>query len=229
MLLLPGDTGHTQSGHPHAAAAGTALEPLQSAGQVNSGAAAEAEGETVALLHGPPSAARGPGGQPSAGGQAGAEPWAGGAALEQEGGAGRADGAAVLALVHCHILPLFFLLALLCSIDRGARLACAWGRVKINRTLHHAWPMPGLRLDRAQRVAQRVPDACERRVPGHLCCLRLPCRERCLACHAVPCTPKQSTWLCAAMLCMPGAAPGSFVPSSSSQSSALHQSMACTA
>ena len=45
-------------------------------------------------------------------------------ALECEGGsAAVVDGEAVIARTSRHILPLFFLLALLCSIDRGVRLS----------------------------------------------------------------------------------------------------------
>ena len=45
-------------------------------------------------------------------------------ALELEGGsAAVVDGEAVIARISRHVLPLFFLLALLCSIDRGMRLS----------------------------------------------------------------------------------------------------------
>ncbi len=115
--LLRAPIGHAQSPCGQAAAAGAAHAPLEGAGALSG----EAEGETAALLHGPPSAAHAPGAPRSAGGRAGL----GGAALELEGGGEQVDGRAVVARVHWHILPLFFLLALLCSVDRGARPAGA--------------------------------------------------------------------------------------------------------
>jgi hypothetical protein len=115
--LLRAPICHAQSPCGQAAAAGAAHAPLEGAGALSG----EAEGETAALLHGPPSAAHAPGAPRSAGGRAGL----GGAALELEGGGEQVDGRAVVARVHWHILPLFFLLALLCSVDRGARPAGA--------------------------------------------------------------------------------------------------------
>jgi hypothetical protein len=114
--LLRGPPSRAQSPRGQAAAGGAAHAALEGTGPLSGEAAAEAEGETAALLHGPPSAAHAPGGSQSAGGRAGL----GGAALELEGGGEQVDGRAVVARVHWHILPLFFLLALLCSVDRGA-------------------------------------------------------------------------------------------------------------
>ena len=80
----------------------------------------EGDGETVLLLNGSPhlpSHAACGSGEPSAGRPAeGLRP----STLETDSSAAAVDGDAVLARVSRHILPLFFSLALLNSIDRGA-------------------------------------------------------------------------------------------------------------
>ena len=80
----------------------------------------EGDGETVLLLNGSlhlPSYAACGSGEQSAGRPAeGLRP----SALDMDSSAAAVDGDAVLARVSRHILPLFFSLALLNSIDRGA-------------------------------------------------------------------------------------------------------------
>ena len=80
------------------------------------------DAENVLLLHGSslvPSMGNASGKQQSRSQAAGSVD-----TLECEGGsAAVVDGEAVIARTSRHILPLFFLLALLCSIDRGVRLS----------------------------------------------------------------------------------------------------------